>query len=132
LTPLEIWHRQTQLSITSCYLCSTRVVDVMKRQNYGKIINMSSVYGLVGRNPALYPDNPAEPNSSLAYAAGKGAIVQLTREMAVMYGPYNITVNAIAPGMVHSKPQLPSSRPAASAHLVTDATPLGRRGESNA
>ena len=132
LTPLEIWHRQTQLSITSCYLCSTRVVEVMKQQNYGKIINMSSVYGLVGRNPALYPDNPAEPNSSLAYAAGKGAIVQLTREMAVMYGPYNITVNAIAPGMVNSKPQLQSPIAPATADLLSKATPLGRRGQSDA
>jgi gluconate 5-dehydrogenase len=132
LTPLEIWHRQTQLSITSCYLCTTRVVEVMKPRNYGKIINMSSVYGLVGRNPGLYPENPTEPNSSLGYAAGKGAIVQLTREMAVMYGPYNITVNAIAPGMVNSKPQFEAPPEPASADLLSEATPLGRRGPIDA
>lgn len=136
LTPLEIWHRQTQLGITSCYLCSTRVVEVMKQQHYGKIINMSSVYGLVGRNPNLYPDNPAEPNSSLGYAAAKGAIVNMTRELAVRYGPYNITVNAIAPGMVNSKPQFTPEFDAPSAPVTDDlidkATPLGRRGEPGA
>jgi gluconate 5-dehydrogenase len=98
----------------------------MMRQNYGKIINLSSVYGLVGRNQSLY-EQPAESNSALAYAAGKGAIVNLTRELAVQLAPYNITVNAIAPGMI----QTDVTRFATSGSgRIVDATPLRRWGKA--
>ena len=58
------------------------------QQKRGVILNTASVFGLVGF-----------PNRS-AYTASKGAVLQLTRSMAVDYGPHNIRVNCLCPGMV--------------------------------
>ena len=59
---------------------------------YGRIINISSMYGLVGNKIA-----PAAP-----YHAAKGGVVNLTRALAAEWGQYNITVNAICPGYFYT------------------------------
>ena len=97
----------------------------MIQEKYGKIINLSSIYGLVGRNPSLY-EQLANPDSSLAYAASKGAIVNLTRELAIQLVPHNITVNAIAPGMIQTDVARWQS---VSTDRIVDATPLKRWGK---
>jgi len=62
----------------------------MIKAKRGKIINIASIAGLVGRNPKAY--------NSIAYGTSKGALVNFTRDLAVKWAQHNIQVNAICPG----------------------------------
>lgn len=62
----------------------------MRRTGGGSIVNVASVHRLI-----------SEPNSG-AYAASKGAVAQLTRNLAIEFAPYNIVVNSISPGFVRT------------------------------
>ncbi|MEL0107699.1 MAG: SDR family oxidoreductase [Rhodospirillaceae bacterium] len=89
-TPLEKWQYVMDLNITGTFLCSQIFGRVMIGQKRGKIINIASVSGLRGKNPKVH--------NSLSYNTSKGAIVNMTRDLAVKWAPHNINVNAIAPG----------------------------------
>jgi gluconate 5-dehydrogenase len=71
-------------------LCAQILGREFIKQGHGKIINIASVAGLVGRNPQAY--------NSVAYGASKGALVNFTRDLAVKWAQHNIQVNAICPG----------------------------------
>ncbi|MFW6041023.1 MAG: SDR family NAD(P)-dependent oxidoreductase, partial [Thermoplasmatota archaeon] len=74
------------------YLCTKKVIKYMLKNNIeGKIINISSIAGLVGYN------------ESPAYCASKGAVTNLTRELAVDYGKKGININAICPGVIKTE-----------------------------
>jgi len=124
--PLERWRRTMDLTVTSAFLCSQRVGRVMIGQNRGKIINIASVYGLVGQDSSLYDLRPdGLPSESLDYAAGKGAIVNMTRALAVYWARYGINVNAVAPGMVKTE-RLGASISAEAWERLSRRTPLKR------
>ena len=76
------------------------VIPIMKNQKSGKIINVSSMYGMVSPDfNALYSGNDCEQFTNPPhYGAAKAAMNQLTRYFAVLLGPDNIQVNTIAPG----------------------------------
>lgn len=76
------------------------VIPIMKKQKSGKIINISSIYGILSPDfNALYHGDDCEKYTNPPhYGAAKAAINQLTRYFAVLLGPYNIQVNAVAPG----------------------------------
>ena len=88
--PLERWQYVIDLNVTGTFLCSQIFGRVMIKQRRGKIINIASASGLVGKNPAVH--------NSIAYNATKGAVVNMTRDLAVKWAQHNILVNAIAPG----------------------------------
>ena len=69
----------------------------MIKRGYGKIINVASVYGIIGSDPRNYIDT-GKPREALSYCTSKGAIVNLTRDLGVNWAKYGITVNAISPG----------------------------------
>ena len=85
----EDWNRVVEVNLNGVFFCIREAAKVMIKQKRGKIINIASVWGLVG-------------TSSVAplphYAATKGAVVNLTREAALEYAKYGMNVNAIAPG----------------------------------
>jgi gluconate 5-dehydrogenase len=89
-TPLERWQQVFDLNITAPFLCAQALGREMIKQKCGKIINIASIAGLVGRNPRAY--------SSISYSASKGALVNFTRDLAVKWAQHNIQVNAICPG----------------------------------
>lgn len=93
--PLEAWQKVLNVNVTGTFLMSQAVGKIMLEQNNGKIINIASVAGLQGTNPK-YLD-------AIGYSASKGAVVNLTRDLAVKWGSRGVHVNAIAPGFFPTK-----------------------------
>lgn len=82
------WDEIMDVNLKGTFLCSKHVIDHMLEEGIeGNIINIASMAGLVG-----YKD-------SAAYCSSKGGVVNLTREMALEYGPEQINVNAVCPGV---------------------------------
>ena len=88
-TDMALWNRIMAINVTSVFLFSKEALRLMCAQNYGRIINVSSVSAHVGGI-----------RTSPAYAASKAAILGLTRSFAKYGAKYNVTVNAVAPGIV--------------------------------
>jgi gluconate 5-dehydrogenase len=88
--PLDRWRQVFDLNITGPFLCAQMLGREMIKAKRGKIINIASIAGLVGRNPRAY--------NSIAYGASKGALVNFTRDLAVKWAHHNIQVNCICPG----------------------------------
>lgn len=123
---LDDWRFTMDLCVTSAFLCSQRAGRVMIENGGGKIINVASVYGFVGQDSSLYDLRPdGQLTESVAYAAGKGAIVNMTRSLAVYWARHNINVNAIAPGMVRTE-RLAGSISAEAWDRLSQRTPLKR------
>lgn len=88
--PLETWHRVIAVNLTSVFLCVREAAKIMLPKRRGKMILTASIYGQVGSYNGLSP----------AYTAAKGGVANLTKELAMEYAPYGVTVNAIAPGFI--------------------------------
>src|SRR5882762_1875905 len=88
-TPAE-WDAVMNTNVKSAYLAARQVIPVMMKQKSGVILNMGSISGAVGIA------------TQGAYGPSKGAIHQMTRQMAVEYAPFGIRVNAIACGTVET------------------------------
>ncbi|MCM3238910.1 SDR family oxidoreductase [Heyndrickxia oleronia] len=93
--PAEKWDKVMDVNLKGMFFFSQAAAKVMKNQQSGKIINISSVTGLYGTNPAFL--------DSIAYNTSKGAVITLTKELAVKLADSNIQVNAIAPGFFPTK-----------------------------
>lgn len=95
----EDWSYTFEGVVGSVHKMIRGVIPIMKRQKSGKIINISSMYGLVSPDFSLYQGDGCEKYTNPPhYGAAKAAINQLTRYFAVLMGPYGVQVNAIAPG----------------------------------
>jgi len=96
--PLELWEKTIATDLTGLFLCSQEVGKIMVRQKRGAIVNISSIYGLVGADQRIY--GRSKLNSTASYAATKGAIVNLTRYLAAYWHRKNIRVNTLSLGGV--------------------------------
>ena len=143
----ERWEGVLRVNLTGALRCAEAVLEPMRAQAGGqdasgvpgraadgrgpsaggKIINIASVYGMVGVNAGLYGGSPERPMRNFAYTASKGALVNLTREMAVSWAPYGINVNAISPGMFPVEANM-NKWPTGTFERISRRIPLGRTG----
>jgi len=93
--PLEAWNKVMDINATGTFLMSQAAGKIMIEQRGGKIINIASVAGLGGSDPAWL--------DAIGYSASKGAVIAFTKDLAVKWGKHNIHVNAIAPGFFPTK-----------------------------
>jgi gluconate 5-dehydrogenase len=92
--PLDKWQKVIDVNLTGAFLFAQAAGREMLKRQYGRIINISSLSGLVS--------SVAGPHYA-AYAASKAGLLGLTRELAASWGKHGIRVNAIAPGFFHSR-----------------------------
>ena len=83
---------------TQIWLAHITAELMVKNQIEGKIIQFSSIYGIVGQDTSLYEGT--EVTDNMSYSVIKGGIINFTRQMAAYYGKYKILVNTICPGPV--------------------------------
>lgn len=95
---VDSWRKNVDDHLNGYFICCKAVLEQMKNQKYGSLINMSSIYGLLGPDFSVYGDTGM--TMPAAYAAIKGGLNNLTRYLASYYGPHNIRVNTISPGGV--------------------------------
>ena len=112
----EWWHKIMDVNATGVFLGTKIAAEIMKEQQSGSIINISSIMGFVGGE-----------NGHPAYHASKGAVRIFSKAMAVKYGPYGVRVNSVHPGFM---PPMSSSyrSPSIQAENIKR-TPLRRTGE---
>jgi NAD(P)-dependent dehydrogenase (short-subunit alcohol dehydrogenase family) len=77
--------------------CCKEVARVMLKQGHGKIINIASIAGLIGRDRRLY-ERSGMKGQPIDYAAAKGGVIALTRDLAGLLSPHGVHVNCISPG----------------------------------
>ena len=86
----EEWQQVLDTNLTAYFLCARSAARQMRKQAGGSIVNICSVHRVI-----------SEPNSG-AYAASKGAVAQLTRNLAIEFAAHNIVVNSISPGFIRT------------------------------
>ncbi|HLJ78108.1 MAG TPA: SDR family NAD(P)-dependent oxidoreductase [Acidobacteriaceae bacterium] len=118
---LEDWHRVLDVNLTGSFLCAKHVLPGMLTLHRGSIVNISSVQGLFG-----FPGYPH-------YAASKGGLIAMTRQLAREYASAGIRVNCIAPGTVDTPMNAGVLSRVADPQALKDAWnkmhPLGRFGQ---
>ena len=86
----EQWHRLIAVNLTSVFRGCKYALPHMIRQQHGAIVNLASAQGHIGLD------------GWTAYAGAKGAVMAMTRQMAVEFGPHNVRVNSISPGTINT------------------------------
>jgi len=87
-TSEEDWDRVIAVNLRGVFLCAKYAIPHLEASGRGAIVNTASTFGMVGAH------------NSPAYAASKGGVIALTRQLAIDYGPRGIRVNAVSPGYV--------------------------------
>lgn len=94
--PLDSWRKNVDLQLNSCFFFCQQVLKIMAEQERGVIVNIASIYGIVGNDFTLYEEYGG--TSPAAYSAIKGGIINFTRYLASYYGRKGIRVNCVSPG----------------------------------
>jgi gluconate 5-dehydrogenase len=115
--PLEDWNQVVGVNLTGTFLCARTAAKQMIEKSGGKIINIASIYGAVGD---VFPASP--------YYATKGAVINLTRDLAIEWAPFKVNVNAIAPGFFPSEMTKGIFKDSHYLEYINKQTPLGRTG----
>jgi NAD(P)-dependent dehydrogenase (short-subunit alcohol dehydrogenase family) len=100
--PLAAWRQALDVNLTGMFLCCQAVTRQMRGQGSGSIINICSIYGLVGPDQRIYqlPGEEAQ-NKPADYSVTKAGVLGLTRYLATYFAGQNIRVNALTPGGVY-------------------------------
>lgn len=112
---LPDWNRVLNINLTGVFLCSREAVKHMKNQRIGSIINISSCVGFTGTDHEIH------------YASTKSGVIGFTKSLALEAAPYNVRVNAVAPGFIATDMVLPLTEK--DRKDIDSEIPLGRLGE---
>jgi len=88
-TDEKTWDKMMRVNLKGTFLCCKEASKVMKKQSFGKIVNIGSISGKVGGI-----------HSGPAYSASKAGVICFTKSLAKALSPYSVNVNCIAPGLV--------------------------------
>jgi 3-oxoacyl-[acyl-carrier protein] reductase len=110
------WDKMINVHLKGMYNCSQQVVPEMIRKNTGKIINISSIWGMVGAS------------CEVSYSTAKAGMIGFTKALAKELGPSNIQVNCVAPGVIDTDMLNPLSQE--DKELVREEIPLMRFGQA--
>ena len=113
----EDWDRNIDVNLKSIYLSSKYAIPRMIENSGGSIVNIASIYGIVGGRIRA------------AYAASKGGVVNLTRSMALDYALHKIRVNCVCPGFVNTPLLKNILKDKEEYHALADLHPMGRLGD---
>lgn len=116
--PLDRWRAVLDTNVTGTFVCCQAVGRGMLDRQRGSIVNVASIAGLVGQDPTMM--------DAVGYTASKGAVVALTRDLAVKWAARGVRVNAIAPGFFPTR-MTKGVLDAAGARIAA-ANPMGRLG----
>jgi len=96
--PFASWRSNVDMHLNGYFLCCQHALLQMKKQGFGSLINMSSIYGMLGPDFSIYEGTGM--TMPAAYSAIKGGLINLTRYLAAYYGRYQVRVNSVSPGGV--------------------------------
>ena len=113
----EDWDRNIDVNLKSIYLSSKYAIPRMIKNGGGSIVNIASIYGIVGGRIRA------------AYAASKGGVVNLTRSMALDYALHKIRVNCVCPGFVNTPLLKNILKNKEEYQALADLHPMGRLGD---
>jgi gluconate 5-dehydrogenase len=117
--PVEKWRAVVDTNATGCFLMSRAAgAEMIRAARGGAIVNVASIAGLVGTAPEVL--------DAAGYSASKGALISLTRDLAVKWARHGIRVNALAPGFFETR--LTTGVLERSRAEIERSTPMGRIG----
>ena len=111
------WHDILGVNLTGVFNCCQAVLPYMINQKYGRILNISSMWGQVGAS------------CEVAYSAAKAGVIGLTKALAKEVGPSGITVNCLAPGLIDTS--MNQNLSLEDINAIVEETPLCRVGNTN-
>lgn len=93
---LESWRKNVDMQLNTCFFICQKVLEIMKEQGFGSVVNFGSIYGVVGNDFTIYEGYGG--TSPAAYSAIKGGIINFSRYLASYYGKFGVRVNVVSPG----------------------------------
>ena len=96
----DSWKKNIDLQLNSLFLCCQKVLIKMREQGFGNIVNIGSIYGIVGPDFKIYEDSKF--TMPAAYSAIKGGVINFSRYLASYYGKYNLRINCVSPGGIYN------------------------------
>jgi NAD(P)-dependent dehydrogenase (short-subunit alcohol dehydrogenase family) len=120
--PLTLWQKSIDTNLTGAFLFAREAGKVLKDGKGGCLINVASIYGVVGPDHRIYEGQPFR--SFPAYSASKAGIIGLTRWLATWWAQDGIRVNCVSPGGVYNGHDKRFVR------AYSNRTPMGRMAES--
>ncbi len=117
-SPTHDWEQSMKVNATGLFICTRIFISEMVKQNSGNIINISSIYGMVGPDFSIYQGT--DMDMSADYAFHRGGIINFTRYLATRFAQYNIRVNCISAGGLYT------NQPKSFIDNYNRRTPLGR------